>query len=258
VHPAVDFQSALIDQNRLLTETVISAAPETPIPTCPGWTMRQLMRHVGRAQRWAAEIIRTKADVSLDPLSVPDGRPPDDPKGARPWLLAGPEVLLDAIAHVGGPDVTVATFDGPRPARWWARRLLHESTVHRADAVFAVDQHYELAPELAADGIDEWLGRLVERPWTGDLPIEPGKAVTVIPNDIDALWTMTGRGDHLELSRNSMDSLISVRTVGSATNLFVALMRRRNAEEVGCRVEGDAALWMTFLERTPYAAPGTR
>jgi uncharacterized protein (TIGR03083 family) len=257
VQSAVDVQSALIDQNRLLTETVISAAPETPIPTCPGWTMRQLMRHVGRAHRRAAEIIRTKADVSLDPLSVSDGRPPDDPEGARAWLLAGPEVLLDAVARAGGPDVSVATFDGPRPAQWWTRRLLHESTVHRADADLAVAKRYELAPELAADGIDEWLGRLVERRWGGDAPIEPGKAVTVIPNDVDARWTMTGRGDYLELSRNSADSLMAVRTVGSATDLFLALMRRRNAEEVGCRVEGDAALWTTFLERTPYAAPGT-
>jgi uncharacterized protein (TIGR03083 family) len=102
VPTAVDFPSALTDQNSLLAETVISAAPETPIPTCPGWTMRQLMRHVGRAHRWAAEIIRTKADVSLDPRSVSDGRPPDDAEGARAWLLAGPEVLCDAMTHAGG------------------------------------------------------------------------------------------------------------------------------------------------------------
>ena len=170
VAAAVNFASALVDQNSLLAETVISAAPETPIPTCPGWTMRQLMRHVGRAHRWAAEIIRTKADVSLDPRSVPDGRPPDDTEGALAWLLSGPEVLLDAVTHVGGSDVTVATFDGPHPALWWVRRLLHESTVHRADAVIAAAQRYELTAELAADGIDEWLGRLAERPRRRDLP----------------------------------------------------------------------------------------
>jgi uncharacterized protein (TIGR03083 family) len=258
VPTAVDFPSALTDQNSLLAETVISAAPETPIPTCPGWTMRQLMRHVGRAHRWAAEIIRTKADVSLDPRSVSDGRPPDDAEGARAWLLAGPEVLCDAMTHAGGPDVIVATFDGPRPAQWWARRLLHESTVHRADAVIAVAQNYELAPELAADGIDEWLGRLVERPRRHDHPIEPGEAVSVIPNDVDALWTIMRRGDALELSRDTGDPPVGVRIVGSATDLFLALMRRRTVEAAGCRVVGDRAVWMTFLERTPYAAPGTR
>jgi uncharacterized protein (TIGR03083 family) len=258
VAAAVNFPSALVDQNSLLAEIVISAAPETPIPTCPGWTMRQLMRHVGRAHRWAAEIIRTKADVSLDPRSVPDGRPPDDTEGARAWLLSGPEVLLDAVTHIGGSDVTVATFDGPRPARWWVRRLLHESTVHRADAVIAAAQRYELTAELAADGIDEWLGRLAERPRRRDHPMEPGEAVTIIPNDVDALWTMMRRGDTLELTRNSRDSLVAVRIDGSATDLFLALMRRRTTEEAGCRVAGDPAVWRTFLERTPNAAPGTR
>jgi hypothetical protein len=73
-------------------------------------------------------------------------------------------VLLDAVSHVGGPEVIVATFSGPRPAQWWIRRLLHETTVHRADAALAVAEPYELAPEIAADGIDEWLGRLAERP----------------------------------------------------------------------------------------------
>jgi uncharacterized protein (TIGR03083 family) len=257
MHTAVDYQAALIEQNRLFTETVFSTEPETPIPTCPGWTMRQLIRHVGRAHRWAAHIISTRADVTLDPRTVPDGRPPDDADGARAWLLGCPQVLLDAVADVGGTDATVATFDGPRPARWWIRRLLHESTVHRADAVLAVDEHYELAPEVASDGIDEWLGRLTERPWPGGPPIGDGKAVTVIATDVDVSWSIVGRGKSLQLRRNSTDSLEGVQLAGGATDLFLALLRRRDVEDAECRVEGDLNSWETFLTLTPYAAPGT-
>jgi uncharacterized protein (TIGR03083 family) len=164
----VDYSAALIEQNDLFAQVVLSAESETSIPNCPGWTVRHLVRHVGRAHRWAAQVMTTGADVTLDPRSVPDGRPPDDSDGARAWLHACPEVLLDAVEQVGGPDVIVATFSGPRPARLWIRRLLHETTVHRADAALAVREPYELDPELAADGIDEWLGRLAERPWQGD------------------------------------------------------------------------------------------
>jgi hypothetical protein len=51
---------------------------------------------------------------------------------------------------------------------------------------------------------------------------------------------------------------VGVRIVGSATDLFLALMRRRIAENAGCWVVGDPAAWMTLLERTPNAAPGTQ
>ena len=255
MHTAVEYQAALSEQNRLFTETVFSAEPETPIPTCPGWTMRQLVRHVGRAHRWAAAIISTRADVTLDPRTVP--RPPDDADGARAWLLACPQVLFEAVADAGGTEATVATFDGPRPAWWWIRRLLHESTVHRADAVIAVDEQYELAPEMAADGIDEWLGRLAQRPWTGGPPIGDGKAVTLIASDVDLSWSILGRGNRLQFRRNSTDLLEGVQLTGKATDLFLALFRRRDVKEARCRVEGDPNSWETFLALTPYAAPGT-
>jgi hypothetical protein len=74
VPTGVDSPSPWMGQDRLLTETVTSAAPETPIPTCPGWNMRQLLRHVGRAHRWAAEIIGTRADVERTPDAAPGTR----------------------------------------------------------------------------------------------------------------------------------------------------------------------------------------
>jgi MDMPI C-terminal domain len=166
-------------------------------------------------------------------------------------------VLFKAVADAGGTEATVATFDGPHPAWWWIRRLLHESTVHRADAVLAIGEQYELAPEMAADGIDEWLGRLALRPWPGGLPIEDGKAITLIATDVDLSWSILGRGDNLQFLRNSTDSLEGVQLTAKATDLFLALFRRREIEDAECRVEGDPNSWKTFLALTPYAAPGT-
>lgn len=114
---------------------------------------------------------------------------------------------------------------------------------------------YELDPEVAADGIDEWLGRLAERPWQGDLPIESGGQVNFIARDVDASWTMLRRGNELRLSQTSTDSLTGAKLVGSATGLFLALFRRLDAGEAGCEVEGDTSSWTTFLARTPYNAP---
>jgi uncharacterized protein (TIGR03083 family) len=185
VQTALDYSAALTEQNRMLAETVFSAEPETPIPTCPGWSMRQLIRHVGRAHRWAAQIIETETDVRLDPRIVPNGRPPDDADGAREWLLARPKVLLEAVAHAGGTELVVATFAGPRPARWWIRRLLHETIVHRVDAVLAgstTTSPPRSPPMASTNGSDGWpkdhggASRL----------FEDGNAVSLIANDDDA------------------------------------------------------------------------
>ncbi len=253
----VDYPAALIEQNRLFAQTVLSAESDTPVPTCPGWTFRHLVRHVGRAHRCAAQIMATGADVSLDPRTVPDGRSSEDADGALAWLHACPEVLLDAVTHVGGPEVIVETFSGPRPAQWWIRHLLHETIVHRADAAIAVSQRYELTPDLAADGIDEWLGRLAERSGRSDLPIDDGRQVSFIAIDVDARWTLLRRGNQLRLSRNSADLSADAKLEGSATGLLLALFRRLDPEEAGCRVEDGSGSWTSFVARTPYNAPGT-
>jgi uncharacterized protein (TIGR03083 family) len=54
----------------------------------------------------------------------------------------------------------VWAFGEMRPASFWARRMAHETAVHRADAEIAVGRTPDLAPELAADAIDERLGML--------------------------------------------------------------------------------------------------
>ncbi|HYR14718.1 MAG TPA: maleylpyruvate isomerase family mycothiol-dependent enzyme, partial [Mycobacterium sp.] len=152
----MDFRAALLDQTRDFGELIRSADPTTPVPTCPDWTLRQLLRHVGRGNRWAAQIIADRRTEPLDPRDVRDGKPPDDPDAAIDWLNSGAQLVIDAVDRVG-PDTRVWTFIGARPCGWWIRRRLHEATVHRADAGLAVGVDYDLSPELAADGISEWV-----------------------------------------------------------------------------------------------------
>ena len=48
--------------------------PDLPILTCPGWTIRQLATHVGRAHRWEAEIVGTRSERFIEFRSVPDAQ----------------------------------------------------------------------------------------------------------------------------------------------------------------------------------------
>ena len=81
----MDFRAALLEQTRAFGEVIRSGDPSTPVQTCPGWTLNQLFRHVGRGHRWAAQIVAEHRAQPLDPRDVRDGKPPDDPDAAIAW-----------------------------------------------------------------------------------------------------------------------------------------------------------------------------
>lgn len=249
----MDFRAALLDQTREFGELIRSADPSTSVPTCPDWTLRQLFRHVGRGNRWAAQIIADRRSDPLDPRDVRDGKPPDDPDAAIDWLNKGAQLVIDAVDIVG-PETRVWTFLGTRPCGWWIRRRLHEATVHRADAALALGLGYELSPELAADGISEWIERVSVQARSRPLPLELGRTLHLHATD-DGLgptgeWTITSdEEDGVAWSHEHSKGDVALR--GSAKDLLLVLVRRRTAAEGGVEVFGDTSIWDSWLDRTP-------
>jgi uncharacterized protein (TIGR03083 family) len=231
----VSYDEALIEQNHQLGSLLRAADWSTPVPTCPGWTVLQVLRHVGRGDRWAAQIVR-KGAGDVDPREVPDGRPPDDATGAVEWLSAGPRALLNAVVSVGA-STPVWTFVGPRPAAWWIRRRLHEATVHRADVALAIGRPYELDPALAADAISEWLS-LVAFLQSG----EEGAG----GENVELQATEPGLGTW------PTGDTADVALTGKAVDLLLALTGRRRPEEAELVVTGNRELWDSWLSRTSF------
>lgn len=244
----MDHAAALVDENALFADLAATAAPDTPVPTCPGWTLKQLFRHVGRGDRWAATIVRTGRPA--DPRDVADGRPPDD--GLVEWLRGGPQAILDAVADVGA-DTEVWTFTGPRPASWWIRRREHEVLVHRADAALALGADFAVPADRAADGLSEYLGLVAARTPDPDDPVLADGAVLHLHATDDGLgpageWLVRGTGGGIAWDHGHAKGDVAVR--GPAADLVLALMRRRPADSVE-RI-GDAALWEHWLARTGF------
>ncbi len=247
-----DYGTALTGQNRMLAELLRDADWSVPVPTCPGWTLLQLLRHVGRGDRWAAQIIADRVDASLDPRLVRDGRPPADAPGAIQWLSRSPLTLLAAVEAIG-PGTEVSTFMGPRAAAWWVRRRLHEATVHRADAAIALGAPYELSAELAADGISEWLDRLADGQALGQPPSLPaGASLALRATDQEltgSAWTVLGSPGGVRWSGRPDSADLTL--TGTATDLLLALVRRRPVEATGISMQGDTELWRSWLALTP-------
>jgi uncharacterized protein (TIGR03083 family) len=243
---------ALVDENLRLGELLATADPEVPVPTCPGWTLRQLLTHVGRGDRWAAMIVRDRAQERVDTRTVPDGKPPaGDPVG---WLAGSARLLVDAVAATG-PDVPVWTFTGPKPAAWWIRRRLHEATVHRADASIALGVPFAIEPGLAADGVSEWLDVLASRPAPEAGPaLSDGATLHLHATDdglgTDGEWLVRSADGRLAWEHGHGKGAVAVR--GSAAGILQAVTRRIPADDPRLQVLGDETAWRTWLERTPF------
>jgi uncharacterized protein (TIGR03083 family) len=249
----VDYRAALLEQNEAFGELIGKADLSTPIPTCPGWSMTQLLRHVGRGDLWAAQLVRERADSMLDPRAVSGGKPPADSDGIVDWLRGAARSVIDAVDEVGG-DSPIWTFIGPRPATWWIRRRVHETAVHRADAALALGTNFELPADLAAEGVTEWLELAVGMANTATPPLQGGHSLHLHATDpgLDAVgeWTVSSSANGISLAHDHGKGTAAVR--GPAKNLLLALTRRHTAVEAGVEVFGDDAVWERWLAGTPF------
>jgi uncharacterized protein (TIGR03083 family) len=224
-----------------------------PIPTCPGWDAAGLWRHLGMVHRWAAEIVRTRSDVVLDRSSMDMHLPADDLWA--PWLAEGADLLLSALRG-SAADQPMWTWGDGGDAAWWARRQLHETLVHDADAALALGRDEELAaiqPSVAADGIDERLHNLTASLWWrgADAPALPGICVHLHATD-DGLgeageWMVTLGGEppvRWEHAHGKGD--VAVR--GPAWSLLLSLYGRLPADHPDLEIFGDPDVFARFRE----------
>ncbi len=139
-------------------DAVALADPQQPVPTCPGWSVARVARHTGDVHRWAAAHVERLAPDRIDPSTLDFGRPADD-AGLAGWLRAGASPVVATLRHAD-PDAAVWAWGADKHVRFWPRRLLHETTVHRADIELARGLAPEIEPAIAADGVDELLDNL--------------------------------------------------------------------------------------------------
>jgi uncharacterized protein (TIGR03083 family) len=230
-----------------LAEILAERDQSLPIPSCPDWTLRQLVTHVGRAHRWAAEITRTRSDVFIPMREVPDGKLPEDRAEQPAWLRAGAARIVDAVREADS-DI-VWSFLGPAPAVFWIRRMANETLVHRADAQLAAGAEPEpvIDAELAADAIDEWLTLLAPAILANSdgrtSALAAGASLHVHATDegLDGgEWTIRQDADGLtvEPGHGKGDAALT----GPAASLLLVLMRRRPVSDPAVTVYGDSSV----------------
>ena len=172
------------------------------VPSCPGWTVRDLVSHV-------AEVYEHK--IACTALGrAPDPWPPEWPVNRDPieWLADAHGRLLEMFEG-SSPTTPSATWWPPdQTVGFWARRMAHETAVHRIDAQSASGTPAPVNAELAVDGVDEILIIMLAGDWSDE------------PNDVATGQRLAistgGRSWHVTLKRESV-SVTEHGEAGDAT-----------------------------------------
>jgi uncharacterized protein (TIGR03083 family) len=92
----------IVTQTGLLASAITGTDLTVQVPTCPDWNVGQLLRHLGGAQRWAAEIVRSRAagPVGRDFTDL-SAYAREDPAVTGPWLGEGAAQLAAALREAG-------------------------------------------------------------------------------------------------------------------------------------------------------------
>jgi uncharacterized protein (TIGR03083 family) len=184
-----DYCTVIETEAGLLRAAVLAVAPDTAVPNCQDWSVQRLLGHTARVFGMATGVLRAAGPSSPPPkASAP-------PSGFDELVAHYDERLAELVTVLRdtSPDAPAWHFSptAPKTAAFWARRMAHEATVHRLDAQRATgEEDSGVGQELAADGIDEVLTRLIQR-WTEEWA-RAELAGTVLYHAADAgrAWTV--------------------------------------------------------------------
>ena len=251
--PLERLREGLREQTAGLARTMDGTDPDRHVPTCPKWCLRDLVAHVGDAHRWAADLVERRA---TEPVPMNASTAPQDPRGWSGWLLEGVERLAGAVDAVG-PDTVVWTFLGPRPPRFWVRRMLHDTAVHHADAAISVGGDFALAPDLAADALCEAL-EMLSGPDVATLKPAlaglrgSGERLRLHPDEPGvAGWLITRAPDGVAWERAD-DAKADVTLRGPVAELLLVFARRLPPDDPRITVSGDRSLLDHWLSLTAF------
>lgn len=145
----VDHLAHLESDAAAMAELFESRTSTAAVPACPGWTVADLVRHLGQVHRWARHL------VGGGEPEFERARGPADDAELAAWFRSGAGDLIGTLRGTD-PSTPCWTFAGDRgEARFWRRRQALETVLHRADLQVAHGIVPEIDPALALDGIDE-------------------------------------------------------------------------------------------------------
>ncbi len=204
------------------------ADPTAAVPSCPGWTVLDLVYHLGSVHVWATGIVESGGAVH-----VTEETP--DPGALQPWYAERADGLVAALT-AADPDALCWNFAGVHETKgFWSRRQLHETQMHLVDLDQAHGRRTDLDAGECADGVTESFEVFLPRMHARGLPADLTAPVSFVATDTGHRWTLTPVGDGSPALADGVPA--DDRLEGTAEQLWLLLWKR--ADDGVARV-GDA------------------
>jgi uncharacterized protein (TIGR03083 family) len=211
---------------------------DQPVPTCPGWTIADLVQHTGWVHRHKSAAVRRGG---IEPADVQYWEQPTPPaKSLLDWYREGLADLVDVLGS-SDPEAPAHSWAGDHRVAFWQRRMAQETLVHRYDAEAAAQEFTSIDAALAADGVDEFLRIFV--PANDEAYPGPHGVIVVAPDDGGAGWSVALGDEPVISSGATTPADATLRAV--TADVLLVLWRRKQPDAV--RVDGDQELVRSFL-----------
>jgi uncharacterized protein (TIGR03083 family) len=256
---------AIIEHTGRLAASAAAAGPDAAVPTTPGWTITDLVEHVGQSQQWVAEIIERRI---TDPTQLPTQMAvlPADPREWQAWLAeSGRRVASACSDDALNAPVFNAAGDDRSGTRFWMSSMLNEAVVHGFDAAEAARRPTDVDPDIAAALISNLFAMLTSPTWEMQ---RPGSAHALRGTGQTLQWLATDAADDdagawfVERGPEGAtwrpgNHQADVTVTGPAQSLLLTLTRRlslTDRDATGLRVDGDADLAQHWLDNTAHVS----
>ena len=244
----VDYLSIISDE----TSRIVDAYERDPfaaVPWSDRWTVGTVARHVAGTHHVVAEIVEERPDADFglfNGLSMPA----KDSPGFVEWFRNGTASLLGQLSSVPADEKCWSWLASGCRVGWWARRMAFEAAIHRWDTDAAQGREFSVAPEAAADGVDEYL----------DVFVGASRAAVDAPAGPTIAFECSDRNDQwwLDLSAHGDRTVCrdprvaSVRIRGSAKALLLFVWGRVSVSDAsGVECLGDVSVLERWSELIP-------
>ncbi|GAA1585785.1 maleylpyruvate isomerase family mycothiol-dependent enzyme [Actinomadura kijaniata] len=250
------YLNGVVEQTYTFAAWVNGRDAATPVPTCPKWTLADLVDHVAATQRMVAMLV---GERMTEPSRAFAGyvQAPTDSAQWGAWLTDAATEAKQAFESVTDDTPVWDPSGDAAGVPFWSRRLFGEACVHRADAAAALGARYELAPESAVAAVEDWLDTMTSRgywenrPDFADAMRGNGQTLHFHATDVPGEWLVRRETDRVALEHTHIKADVAVR--GPAAALLLVLSRRRPLDAApALEVHGDGALFTHWIDHMDW------
>lgn len=234
LHPSVDHLALLRDAVEDMAARLVDADMAAPVPACPGWSVADLVAHLGGVQRWATvAVVERRGDAGA-------AAPPGDREGLIRWFGDGAADLVKVLDSADAAD-PAWTFGEPRTVAFWIRRQAHEAVIHSWDLAQSTGSPRPLPADAAVDALDETVGMFWPRQVRKGRAVPPSRALALSLPDAGRRWVI---GDPTDPEPH-----VSATVTGPADALLLLLWHRIGVDDARLSVTGDPRMVVEALDR---------